>query len=181
MARQNRIWFPGATYHITARGNRKSVLFHDSQDIRKYMEILKETKEKYPFDLHAYCLMNNHIHLQLETKDTSTSQIIQVLHTRYAIYLNKRYSLVGHVFQGRYGAKLILDANYFLTVNRYIHRNPVEAKLVSNPQDYPWSSYSTYVTPNKNPLVTTERTLSYFTNSNIQFFKQYTEESPDET
>ncbi|MDQ0232725.1 transposase [Metabacillus malikii] len=180
MVRRNRIWFPGATYHITARGNRKENLFQDNEDYNKYLSLLKETKETYPFLLHSYCLMNNHIHLQLETGETSISQIMAMLHTKYAIYYNKRHSLVGHVFQGRFGSKLILSTNYFLTVNRYIHRNPLEANLVINPEDYKWSSYRTYInTPTKNTLVTTTKTLSFFTNSDMQAYKRFIEEETD--
>lgn len=181
MARKKRIWFPGATYHITARGNRKELIFYDNRDKYKYIDLLKETRRKYPFLLHAYCLMNNHLHLQLETKEDSISRIMGLIHTKYAIYFNNRHSLIGHVFQDRYGSNLIHNANYFLTVNRYIHLNPVEANIVSKPEDYQWSSYREYITSTKNPVVTTSKTLSYFTNSNIKFYRSFIEETSDET
>lgn len=107
MARKFRTWYPGAMYHITSRGNRRSALFYDDIDRKTYLELLEETKAFYPFHLHAYCLMTNHIHLQLETTPHHTKCIMKMLNSRYALHFNKRHRLVGHVFQGRYGAELI--------------------------------------------------------------------------
>jgi putative transposase len=162
MSRKPRVWFPGAIYHITSRGNRKAVIFYSKKDYEKYLSLLEETREKYPFILHAYCLMPNHIHLLLETIDTHIKEIMKMLHSNYAIYFNKRYDLVGHVFQGRYGAKLIDCVDYFSEASRYIHLNPVEASLASSPEQYQWSSYSAYVLGNENPHITTSKLLFYF-------------------
>lgn len=90
-----------------------------------------------------------------------------MLNSRYAMYFNKRHELDGHVFQGRYGSELIDSPQYFLEVSRYIHLNPVKAELVKHPGEYPWSSYSSYVSENKNPLVSTERIISYFTDKEM--------------
>lgn len=180
MARKNRIWFPGATYHITARGNNQNKIFYDTKDYMKYKEIIRDTQLKYPFLLHSYCLMNNHIHLQLETKENSISKIMKQIQMNYAIYLNKKYSLVGHVFQGRFGARIILSVNYFLTVNRYIHLNPVEANLVAKPESYPWSSYHSYISNENDPLITTSKTLSYFQNSNLEYYRYFIENPIEE-
>ncbi len=130
MPRKRRVWFPGAIYHITARGNRRDAIFRDVIDYRMYLKLLRNVRNRYPFILHSYCLMQNHLHLQLETIDHPTHFIIRDLHTEYAIYFNRKYDLIGHVFQGRYGAKLILDDDYFLTVSKYIHLNPVKANIV---------------------------------------------------
>lgn len=162
MARKPRIWFPGATYHITSRGNRKSTLFYNDKDRITYFKILEDTRLKYPFHLHSYCLMTNHIHLLMETINDNPKDIMKMLHANYAIYLNKRYDLEGHVFQGRYRADLIDSLNYFLTVSRYIHLNPVEAQLVTKPEEYPWSSCRTYLLNKRNRHITTAKTLSYF-------------------
>lgn len=162
MARKFRTWYPGAMYHITSRGNRRSALFYDDIDRKTYLELLEETKAFYPFHLHAYCLMTNHIHLQLETTPHHTKCIMKMLNSRYALHFNKRHRLVGHVFQGRYGAELIETKYYQLEVNRYIHVNPVEAEMVNTPIDYRWSSYRAYVTKEGNPHVTTKKILSYF-------------------
>ena len=162
MARQHRVWYPGAMYHITSRGNRRAALFYDDIDRKTYLDLLEETNLYYPFSLHAYCLMTNHIHLQLETINKHIKHIMKMLNSRYAIYFNKRHKLVGHVFQGRYGAEIIETKDYQLEVSRYIHLNPLEAEMVSRPEDYRWSSYRAYVLGENNRHVTTEKILSYF-------------------
>lgn len=164
MARRHRIWFQGATYHVMARGNRRSKIFYDDLDYHKYLSILTETKELYPYSLHSYCLMGNHVHLLLETTDYPITDIMKLINTSYAIYFNKRHDLVGHVFQGRYRSDLIKDSQYFLNASRYIHTNPLEAEITTNIQDYRWSSYSSFFSSSKNPLVSTERILSFFPN-----------------
>ncbi|WP_265181669.1 transposase [Geomicrobium sp. JCM 19055] len=141
---------------------KKRIIFHDDYDYLRYYRLLQAAKESYPFELHAYCLMPNHIHLLLETIDHSTTPIMKSVHANYAIYFNKRYDLCGHVFQGRYKAHLIGTLPYFKSASRYIHQNPIEAKLVQQPQDYRWSSYKLYFKPYKQTLVSTEKTLSYF-------------------
>lgn len=163
MARKPRIWFPGATYHITARGNRRASIFYDNKDFQHYLDLILLCKEQFPFSLHAYCLMPNHIHLLLETKDHSPSIIIKFVHSQYAINFNKRHDLSGHVFQGRYYANLVRTTTYFLESSRYIHLNPLEAEMVEKPEAYNWSSYSAYMDKKKNgPILETERILAYF-------------------
>lgn len=162
LARKPRIWYPGAMYHIISRGNRKSALFYDDQDLQTYLTILEKTKLKFPFYLHAYCLMTNHTHLQLETMEHPISDIMKRINSLYAIYFNKRHDLNGHVFQGRFGSRLIETRGYLLDVSRYIHLNPVEAEMVSRPEDYPWSSYRSYITGEADKFVTIEKILSQF-------------------
>ncbi|WP_209121697.1 transposase [Alkalihalobacillus sp. BA299] len=151
MARKPRIWFPGATFHITSRGNRRASIFCDHDDRLMYLTLLEETRVQYPFHLHAYCLITNHIHLLLETIDIPTKEIIKKLHSVYAIYFNKRHRTSGHLFQGCYHAELINDDTYLLEVSKYIHLNPVEAKMVIRPESYRWSSYSAYISSNSDP------------------------------
>ncbi len=175
--RKSRNWEPNTTFHITARGNRKEDLFRERQDHLKYLSYLKETQEKHPFQLHAYCLMSNHIHLLIETDNSPLQSIIRVLHTRYAIYFNKKYDLVGHVFQGRYGSTKIDLPSYFIKASRYIHMNPVEARITTRPEDYEWSSYKSYVKNIDHPLLSKSRTLSYFSEPPEHHYKEYVETS----
>lgn len=93
MGRKRRAWFQGAKYHITSRGNRKSTLFYEDEDRMKYLSLLNETMERYSFTLHAYCLMTNHTHLQIETSDTSPTIIMSTLNTKYAKYFNKSMTI----------------------------------------------------------------------------------------
>jgi len=179
MARKRREWIPGDTLHITSRGNRKEVLFYDDEDRYFYLALLAKAKKKYPFYLHSYCLMNNHIHLLLETTHIPPGKIIHTTHTSYARYFNNRYNLVGHVFQGRYVSKRIMDAAHFLYVSRYIHRNPLEANIASDLSSYFWSSYPSYINGKEDPLVTKEKILQFYPLDSINNYRYYVEAQLD--
>lgn len=175
MARQKRIWYPGATYHITCRGNRRYPIFFDDWDYRKYLSFLEDTSEKYPFIIHSYCLMTNHIHLLMETIDTPPEKVMRSLNQRYAVYFNNRHDYDGHVFQGRYGAKLIDSLGYFLQASKYIHLNPVDAKIVKHPLDYRWSSYSFFSHSKTSKLVKTNRILACFPDPEKASYQNFVE------
>lgn len=175
MARRPRIWFEGAMYHITNRGNRRDALFYDYKDYDSYLDILEEARSYYPFHLHSYCLMTNHIHLQIETIQHHPQYFMQMLNSRYAMYFNKRHHLDGHVFQGRYGAKLVDSIGYLLDVSRYIHLNPVDANMVNAAEHYHWSSYNAYISNTSNPHVTTDKILSYFSDPPKENYRLYVE------
>jgi len=96
MVRKNRVWFPGATYHITSRGNRRGDMFCDIQDRLSYMTFMKEALDIYNGKLHCYCLMTNHVHLLIETEDINVSDIMMRLNLKYAKYFNKKYEYTGH-------------------------------------------------------------------------------------
>jgi putative transposase len=162
MSRSHRKWRPNAIFHVSSRGNKQEAIFLDAKDNLKYLTLIKEAKELFPFHLHAYCLMVNHAHLLIGTKEVSISTIMQYINTRYAIHYNKKYELNGHVFQGRFNSELITDQNYFLNASRYIHLNPLKAEMVTKLKDYPWSSFSSYFSSHQNPLVTTDQILFYF-------------------
>ncbi|WP_096203280.1 transposase [Bacillus sp. FJAT-45350] len=175
MVRKSRVWFPHAMYHITNRGNRRTALFLDKDDRLSYLDILEETRNRFPFYLHTYCLMTNHIHLQLQTIHDPIHLIMKQLNTNYAKYFNKKHHYVGHVFQGRYGAELIDSREYELEASKYIHLNPYEAKMVVKPENYPWSSYRAYIFREANFHVQTERILSYFPHPQSFHYQQYVE------
>lgn len=174
MARKHRPCIPDAMYHVTSRGNRKETLFYDSHDFFKYLSLLKETKESYPFKILSYCLMTNHVHLQIQTQEHQISQIIRVLHSRYARSFNNKYNLVGHVFQGRFHSELISLPDYELEVNRYIHLNPLRANIVKNLDDYPWSSHHAYTKNKPDPLIDdTSYFLSLFPHPQQENYKKF--------
>ncbi|SDN95317.1 transposase [Bacillus sp. OK048] len=173
MGRKCRTWFQGAKYHITSRGNRKSALFYDDEDRIKYLRLLKEAKDTFSFTLHAFCLMTNHTHLQLETTDTSPTIIMSHLNTKYAKYFNKKYDFTGHVFEKRYGAELLDSLDYEFDVSRYIHLNPFKAGLIDVLENYPWSSYHAYVNGEANQLVETRHLLSYFPSPASKHYEYY--------
>lgn len=145
MVRPLRVEYEGALYHITARGNEKREIFLEEGDWRRFFSLLKEVSQRYRAIIHAYCLMKNHYHLLLETTRANLSQVMHNLNTAYTGYFNHKYKRVGHLFQGRYRAILVEKESYLVELSRYIHLNPVRAKLVKRPQDWPWSSHRDYI------------------------------------
>jgi len=139
MARNLRTHFPGAKYHAYDRGNGGQDIFRDWRDYTVFLEYLAESKAEYGFKLHAYCLMPNHFHLLIEVGKVALSKIMQDLLTRYSKYFNQQKQVYGHVFQGRYSAKLCETEAYFLGLIRYIHLNPVGVFLRERPEQWRWS------------------------------------------
>jgi putative transposase len=154
MARKLRITFVGAIYHVTVRGNARQETFVDDRDRERFLRGLSEQAEKHSIRLYLYCLMPNHVHLVFETPKANISRFMQSLITGYTVYFNKRHSRVGHLFQGRFGAKLVQGDEYLLKLTRYVHLNPVHRDGVRGRslrerceylRQYPWSSYRSYV------------------------------------
>lgn len=142
MTRPLRIEHPGALYHVTSRGDRRAAIFRDDTDRAMWLQTLGEACLRYQFVIHAFCQMGNHYHLLVETLDGKLAQGMRQLNGVYSQYFNRRHQLEGHVFQGRYKAILVEKHNYLCEVARYIVLNPVRARLVSRPEDWPWSSYN---------------------------------------
>ncbi|WP_173918603.1 transposase [Halobacillus sp. Marseille-Q1614] len=161
MPRGKRIWYPGAMYHITARGNRKENIFLSDYDRMKYLATIQKVKTKFRFNLHAYCLMSNHIHLLIETTQFPPGKILHLLHLNYSKYFNKKYDHVGHLFQGRYWDKLIMNRYYFTKACSYIHLNPSTANLLDEENSPLWSSHYYYANNESDPLITKELLLAY--------------------
>jgi REP element-mobilizing transposase RayT len=153
MARQLRIEYEGAFYHITARGNERKKIFFANPDYEKFREYLRNAQEKYGYLLHSYILMTNHYHLLIETPNANMNKIMHYLNGSYTNYINRRRRRSGHLFQGRYKAILIDKDSYLLELSRYIHLNPVRAKIVQKPEDYPESSYQYFIRRSKEDLV----------------------------
>src|SRR3989339_1674989 len=125
MGRSPRIDLPGCWYHVTARGQRREPLFLDEWDYRRYLTEINAATCRCGGWLGAYCLMPNHVHLLIQRLDFSLAKLVQIAHTRYSSYFNMKHEKKGHVFQGRYGAKLVLNNKYLARLLIYIHRNPV--------------------------------------------------------
>lgn len=163
MPRKRRFWEPGTIYHVMNRGTNHQLIFRDWKDYEKNLEILAYVKEKYPYKLHAYCLMPNHYHLLLETEDTHIAEIMKLYGQTYTLYFNHKYDQDGALFRGRYHSMIVQSDSYFLQASRYIHENPVKANMVLKAEDYPWSSFRYYVDPRvESNLITESRTLLYF-------------------
>jgi putative transposase len=141
MARPLRIEYDGAVYHITSRGNEKKPIFRNEEDRENFLKTLNDVNNRYNWLCHAYCLMNNHYHLIIETLDGNLSQGMRQLNGVYTQNFNKRHHRIGHIFQGRYKAILIQKESHLLEVCRYVVLNPVRAKAVKKPEEWKWSSY----------------------------------------
>ncbi|MCK4545619.1 transposase [candidate division WOR-3 bacterium] len=145
MARSLRIDFPGAVHHIYFRGNRKEDIFIDDRDRLKFLEFLMKAKDKNDNIIYAYCLMNNHVHLLIESGNTHIGKFMQELLTNYVQFFNWRWSRVGHLLQGRYKNILVDMDRYLMALLKYIHLNPVRAGFCALPEDYIWSSHLEYL------------------------------------
>ncbi len=145
MVRPLRLSFENAFYHITTRGNRRDKIFYSDQDKKVFLEKLKETLIKYSIICYAYCLMDNHYHLFIKTPQPNLSQGIHYLNTSYANWFRSKYKIIGPILQGRFKSILVDADNYALVLSAYIHLNPLQAGLVKELEDYPWSSYLDYL------------------------------------
>ncbi len=146
MARPYRLQGENYFYHITSRGDDRKKIFISDYDYRKFMDYLLQAKKKHNFYLYAYVLMSNHYHLLVETTKPNISKIMQNVNSAYTTYYNIKRHKYGHVFQGRYKSILVDKDSYLLELTRYIHLNPVRAKMVKKPEEYKWSSYKGYLT-----------------------------------
>jgi putative transposase len=143
MPNTKRILMQGYCYHLITRGNQQQNVFRSKNDRLKYLELLKKFKRKYRLRLYAYCLMPNHVHLLGETEQIKLiSDFMRDLNRTYTFYFNKKYNKVGHLWQSRFKSKIICKDKYLIDCLNYIEFNPLRAKLVKNPTEYPWSSYS---------------------------------------
>lgn len=147
MSRPLRLEFPGALYHVTSRGDRKADVYLDASDRLVWLSILEEVCTRYNFVIHAYCLMGNHYHIVLETVDGNLTRGMQQLNGIYSQYFNRHHNVVGHLFQGRYKGIVVQQETYLLELARYVVLNPVRAKLVATPEEWPWSSYRSFINP----------------------------------
>lgn len=141
MSRPLRLDFPGAHFHITARGVDRSSIYADSQDRRSFLRILGTMCDRYGAVCHAYCLMDNHYHLLVESLNARISSAMQHLNGTHGRRFNRRWGRTGHLFQGRFHANLVEKESYLLEVVRYIELNPCRSGLVSHPVEWEWSSF----------------------------------------
>ncbi len=136
-------------YHVMIRGINKQNIFADDGDNEKFIDVLDKYRKKIEYEIYAYCLMGNHIHLLIKEGKEDLSNTMKRIGTSYVYWYNWQYSRKGHLFQDRYKSEPVEDDAYFLTVLRYIHQNPVKAGLTNNIESYKWSSYKEYITKAK--------------------------------
>lgn len=178
MPTAKRKWYPGASYHITARGNHRNDIFKDEEDFLYYLTLLEEGIKYYEYDKYkiiCYCLMDNHVHILIKTENKPVGQLIGRINGRYAKYFNKKYNYIGHLFQDRYYSELIESDSQMLDTSRYIHLNPVRANMVKKPEDYKWSSYCMYIGKGKEKIICSDKILLYLKDRDRQLYQDYVE------
>ncbi len=185
MPRQKRIKSISGYYHIMLRGNERSNIFRNDEDKLRFMEILSAKKTGDKFHLHAFCLMDNHVHLLLSEMKEDIATVIKRITVSYVHYFNKKYKRVGHLFQDRFRSEAVDQESYLLALVRYIHQNPVKAGMVERAADYKWSSYNCYINTNHyfSHLLNTDTILSLFAkdrNEAIRRYKKYMNEDCSE-
>jgi REP element-mobilizing transposase RayT len=174
MARPLRVEYPGAIYHVINRGNAGESIFKLNSDRQKFLEYLQKAVERFLLKIHAFCLMDNHFHILLETQQPNLSRAVQWINVSYAIYFNRKYNRSGHLFHGRFKSILVDADEYLKELSRYIHLNPVRAGLVDQPADYEWSSYPMFIEKMSTPdWIETDWLLSQFGKRRKQAMKKY--------
>lgn len=175
MPRKRRMKTDTKMYHIIIRGVNKQDIFYDEQDIHKFLKELIRVKEKYAVKIYSYCLMPNHIHFEIEDVTDSLHKIMQSLEVSYSAYFNKKYERVGHLFQNRFLSKCIENEQYLIRLCRYIHQNPVKARI-STLDKYKWSSYRSYIFNEEDKITDRQYILNLFDND-IEKFKNFSLEN----
>jgi len=146
MSRRPRVFAPGLLYHVIVRGNQRRKTFRCDDDYKAYLDRLEKYRAKHHVRIYAYCLMPNHVHLLVETGSIPLAKFMQGLQQSYTQHFNRSYRKVGHLFQGRYKAIICDRDKYLLALVRYIHLNPVRAKLAARPERYAYSGHNSYLT-----------------------------------
>jgi REP element-mobilizing transposase RayT len=159
MARRPRVFAPGLLYHIIARGNQRQKTFLNHRDYQAYLERLAKYRKKFAVTLYAYCLMPNHVHFLVEPSSVPLARFMQGLQQSYTQYFNRIHHKVGHLFQGRYWAIVCEKNEYLLALVRYIHLNPVRAKMVPRPEGYRYSGHGVYLAGKATELIDPSRLL----------------------
>ena len=162
MPRRPREDIEGAVHHVYARGNSGRPIYRDDVDRQTYLRMLIRVIGRMRWRLLSYCLMDNHVHLLIETPEANLGRGIQRMHGLYAREFNTRHRRAGHLFQGRYGAVRIKTDEQLWTVAVYVAMNPVEAGLCATPDEWPWSSHSATLAATAPEWIDVRRLLSYF-------------------
>ena len=177
MARVARKRSDSGIYHIMIRGINRQNIFEDDEDRYKLLEILRYFDTQGKYKVYSYCLMGNHVHLLLKEAEDSISDAVKRISSTYVLWYNKKYKRYGHLFQDRFKSEPVENMGYFLTVLRYIHQNPLKAKMVSNILETKWTSYYEYISESN--FIDVDLALDVFSlyrNIAIELYIKYMEE-----
>jgi len=160
MPRPLRLHIPGAMYHVTLRGNHQQAIFFTVTDRLRMNLLFAEVLERFEARLHAYCYMTNHLHALIQVGNEPLGRLMLRIAGQYARMTQARLQTTGHLFEKRYYPVLVDTDAYLLELVRYMHLNPVRAKMVSSPAEYPWTSHQAYLGTRSDPWVTTDFALA---------------------
>lgn len=160
-----RIHIPGAMYHITQRGNLRKQIFFSDEDRSSFCLLMQKYFTKYNHRVHAFCLMDNHVHLLIQAGPTPFAKAMQSIISLHSRRLNRRYKTTGHRFETRFHASVIDTENHLLAVLKYIHMNPVKAHIVRTPTEYLWQTHNHYILSDNIPWVERNFCLQQFDNN----------------
>ncbi len=179
MPRKARQKSESGIYHIIMRGINRQTIFLEDEDYHRFLQTLKYYKETSGYQIFAYCIMNNHIHLLMKTGSEPLEQIMRRICGKFVYWYNQKYGRIGYLFQDRFKSEPVEDDPYFLTVLRYIHQNPLKAGLVEDVEQYPWSSYRAYI--HRDNLVDPDFTLNIFSANKAKAMEAFIEFNKQET
>lgn len=174
MARQARLQSPTDYYHVMMRGNNRERIFLKSSQKQYFKDLLREQIEDGPIDLASYCIMDNHVHLVIKADLDDMTKALKKVNIKYAMNFNKERNRIGHVFQDRYKSEIISNDMHLIQVIRYVHNNPVKAKMVEGPNIYKWSSFNEYIKENKSRIVSKrQKEIILSLNNGIENFLEF--------
>ncbi|MBE6083282.1 MULTISPECIES: transposase [Tissierellales] len=181
MSRKAREKSSTGIYHVILRGINGQIIFKDNEDYKKLIQTINEYKEISGYEIYAFCLMNNHIHLLMKEGKEDLGIVFRRIGASYVYWYNRKYKRRGHLFQDRYKSEPVEDDKYFLTVLRYIHQNPIKAGIETNISKYPWSSYNEYL--GKENICDIKFALDFFADEKkraVDLFKKFNSEENDD-
>ena len=182
MPRPLRLEFENAWYHVMNRGAGKQIIYKTDLQRKKFLEIVAQSVDLFGAEIHAYCLMDNHYHLLVKTPRSNLSRIMRHINGLYTQYFNAQEGTDGSLFRGRYKAIVVDGDSYLLQASRYIHLNPLAAKMVQTADQYLWSSYSAYLDPARRAPWLKVEELSFMSSptGNPAIYQRFVEAGIDE-
>lgn len=173
MGRKPRFEFPGGVYHLIQRGNNREYIFNKTEEKEYILDLIKEYRNIMGFELYGYVIMSNHYHLIIRISQAPLRDIMHRINNKFSRYFNIKYKRSGHVFENRYKGILVIDDRYLLSLLRYVHQNPVMAKMCTRVEDYQWSSDKYYRNNVCNDMVDIDFILNIFSQDRSQALKAY--------
>ncbi len=181
MSRQPRKLSRSSIYHVMVRGNERRSIFKDQEDRMRFIDTLQIKFKASGAKLFAYCLMDNHVHLLISEGKEDVAKIMKRINVSYAMYFNKKYKRIGHLFQDRFKSEVIEDESHLLEAVRYIHNNPVKAGIAKKASDYQWSSYNLY-NADSEAIIDKETVLNMFSENvekSVLLFEKFSVKDSD--